>query len=123
MLRSQYDPPRFHSLDLPDRRGAVPCRRSLRAQKLPIAKPRRLKAGDTVALVSPASATFETVDLDIARESLEEVFNDHVRLLKIPAWQGPMIGHRIPQFTIAQGLQVEIDARAGTIRMLEVAVN
>src|SRR5688500_239618 len=37
----------------------------------PLLKPRRLSAGDTVALVAPASATFNTVDLDIARESLE----------------------------------------------------
>ena len=34
-------------------------------------RPRRLAPGDTVALVAPASATFQTVDLDIARESLE----------------------------------------------------
>src|SRR5205085_10563133 len=33
-------------------------------------KPRRLAQGDTVALVSPASATFNTVDLQIATESL-----------------------------------------------------
>src|SRR6266576_43299 len=33
-------------------------------------KPRRLVSGDTVALVSPANATFNTVDLEIARESL-----------------------------------------------------
>jgi muramoyltetrapeptide carboxypeptidase len=53
--------------------------------------------------------------------TLEEVFNDHVRPLKIPAWQGAMIGHRQPQFTIPVGVQVEIDATAGTIRMLEPA--
>ena len=34
-------------------------------------RPRRLAPGDTVALVSPANATFNTVDLQIARESLE----------------------------------------------------
>src|SRR5574338_586700 len=34
-------------------------------------KPKRLSAGDRVTLVSPAGATFNTVDLDIARESLE----------------------------------------------------
>ncbi|HVL68065.1 MAG TPA: LD-carboxypeptidase [Vicinamibacterales bacterium] len=34
-------------------------------------KPRRLNPGDTVALVAPASATFNTVDLEIARESLQ----------------------------------------------------
>src|SRR5688500_10152331 len=33
--------------------------------------PRRLSAGDTVALVAPASATFNSVDVAIARESLE----------------------------------------------------
>jgi hypothetical protein len=34
-------------------------------------KPKRLAAGDTVALVNPASATFESVDVQIAKESLE----------------------------------------------------
>ena len=29
-----------------------------------------------------------------------------------------MIGHRIPQFTIAEGIQVEIDATAGHVRGL-----
>jgi muramoyltetrapeptide carboxypeptidase LdcA involved in peptidoglycan recycling len=33
-----------------------------------------------------------------------------------------MIGHSTPQFTIAEGVQVEIDATAGTIRMLEAGV-
>src|SRR5438876_9868709 len=33
-------------------------------------RPKRLAPGDTVALVSPANATFNTVDLEIARESL-----------------------------------------------------
>lgn len=34
-------------------------------------RPKRLSAGETVALVAPASATFQSIDLDIARESLE----------------------------------------------------
>ena len=34
-------------------------------------KPPRLRPGDTVGLVAPASATFQQVELDIARESLE----------------------------------------------------
>jgi len=54
--------------------------------------------------------------------TLEEVFADHVRPLKIPAWRGAMIGHQAPQFTIAEGIPVEIDAGAGRIRMLEPAV-
>jgi muramoyltetrapeptide carboxypeptidase len=54
--------------------------------------------------------------------TFEELFADHIKPLKIPAWQGAMIGHSTPQFTIAEGVQVEIDATAGTIRMLEAGV-
>ena len=55
--------------------------------------------------------------------TLEEVFNDHIKPLDVPAWQGAMIGHRMPQFTIAEGIPMEIDAMAGRIRMLEPAVS
>src|SRR4051812_1257030 len=41
------------------------------AAPLAALKPKRLAPGDTIALVSPASATFNTVDLQIARESFE----------------------------------------------------
>jgi len=54
--------------------------------------------------------------------TFEEIFADHIAPLKIPAWQGAMIGHRTPQFTIPEGIEVEIDATAGRIRMLEPAV-
>src|SRR3954462_1140829 len=37
----------------------------------PPLKAKRLAPGDTIALVSPASATFNTVDLQIAKESFE----------------------------------------------------
>src|SRR5260221_7971314 len=40
------------------------------AAALATIKPKRLAPGDTVALVSPANATFNTIDLEIARESL-----------------------------------------------------
>jgi hypothetical protein len=33
-----------------------------------------------------------------------------------------MIGHRMPQFTTAEGIEMEIDATAGRIRMLAPAV-
>ena len=36
-----------------------------------LVKPKRLAPGDTVALVAPANATFNSVDLQIAKESLE----------------------------------------------------
>lgn len=54
--------------------------------------------------------------------TLEEIFADHIRPLGIPAWSGAMIGHAMPQWTLAEGLDVEVDADAATIRMLEPAV-
>jgi muramoyltetrapeptide carboxypeptidase len=54
--------------------------------------------------------------------TLEEVFDDHIRPLNVPAWRGAMIGHRTPQFTLPVGAQVEIDATQATIRMLAPAV-
>jgi muramoyltetrapeptide carboxypeptidase len=54
--------------------------------------------------------------------TLEEIFADHIRPLNIPAWTGAMIGHSMPQWTLAQGIDVEADADAGTIRMLEAGV-
>jgi muramoyltetrapeptide carboxypeptidase len=55
--------------------------------------------------------------------TLEEIFADHIKPLGIPAWQGAMIGHQQPQWTLPEGVQVEIDADPGTIRMLEAAVS
>ncbi len=54
--------------------------------------------------------------------ALEEIFADHIKPLGIPAWSGAMIGHAMPQWTLAQGIDVEADADAGTIRMLEPGV-
>lgn len=54
--------------------------------------------------------------------TLEEIFNDHIKPLGIPAWQGAMIGHQQPQWTLPEGLQVEIDSVAGTIALLEAPV-
>jgi muramoyltetrapeptide carboxypeptidase len=55
--------------------------------------------------------------------TITDVLDDHVRPLGVPAWQGAMIGHVDRQFTLPVGLEVEVDATAGTIRMLEPAVN
>src|SRR6267142_5849776 len=49
----------------------LPARRISAAAAASTIRPKRLAPGDTVALVSPANATFNTVDLQIARESLE----------------------------------------------------
>jgi muramoyltetrapeptide carboxypeptidase len=54
--------------------------------------------------------------------TLEEIFADHITPLGIPAWSGAMIGHGMPQWTLAEGIEVEADADAGTIRMLEPGV-
>lgn len=54
--------------------------------------------------------------------TVTEVLNDHIRPLDVPAWSGAMIGHIDRQFTLPVGLDVEVDAAAGTIRMLESAV-
>lgn len=54
--------------------------------------------------------------------TLEEIFADHIRPLGIPAWSGAMIGHAMPQWTLAEGIEVEVDADKGTLRMLGAAV-
>ena len=54
--------------------------------------------------------------------TLEEILADHLKPLGVPAWQGAMIGHGMPQWTLPVGLEVEIDAVAGTMRMIEGAV-
>ena len=54
--------------------------------------------------------------------TLGEVLQDHIRPLGVPAWQGAMIGHVERQFTLPIGIEVEVDATAGTVRMLEPAV-
>ncbi|MEB3279845.1 MAG: LD-carboxypeptidase [Lyngbya sp.] len=54
--------------------------------------------------------------------SLSQVLNDQIRPLGIPAWYGSMIGHIRNQFTVPLGVEVEIDAKLGMIKMLESAV-
>jgi muramoyltetrapeptide carboxypeptidase len=55
--------------------------------------------------------------------TLEEIIRDHVKPLGVPAWQGAMIGHAQPQWTLPVGAQVEVDASAGTIKLIEPAVS
>ena len=54
--------------------------------------------------------------------TIPDVLDDHVKPLKVPAFYGAMIGHVERQFTLPVGGEVELDADAGTIRMLEPAV-
>jgi len=54
--------------------------------------------------------------------TFEELWADHIAPLKVPAWAGATIGHGMPQWTLPVGGEVEIDASAGSIRMLAPAV-
>ncbi|WP_128548059.1 S66 peptidase family protein [Larkinella soli] len=54
--------------------------------------------------------------------TLEDVFRDHILPLKKPAYAGAMIGHITHKFTVPLGVEAEMDAEAGTIRLLEPAV-
>ncbi|WP_238333375.1 S66 peptidase family protein [Luteimonas marina] len=51
--------------------------------------------------------------------TLPQIFDDHVKPLKIPAYRGAMIGHIRQQFIVPVGGRVEMDADAGTFRLLE----
>ena len=50
--------------------------------------------------------------------TLDQIFDDHIKPLGIPAYRGAMIGHIREQFIVPHGGQVELDADAGTFRML-----
>lgn len=51
--------------------------------------------------------------------TLDEILDDYILPLKIPAYRGAMIGHIPEQFIVPVGGQVEMDAEAGTFRLLE----
>ena len=48
-----------------------------------------------------------------------QILDDYIKPLKIPAYRGAMIGHIREQFVLPVGGKVELDADAGTLRMLE----
>ncbi|MYI97346.1 MAG: LD-carboxypeptidase, partial [Acidobacteria bacterium] len=54
--------------------------------------------------------------------TMEQVLEDHIAPLGIPAFRGSMIGHIPEQFTLPIGDRAEMDADRGTIRLLEPAV-
>lgn len=54
--------------------------------------------------------------------TLSEVLDQHFAPLGVPAFQGALIGHVANQFSIPMGVRAEIDAEAGTIRILEPVV-
>ena len=50
--------------------------------------------------------------------TLDQIFADHIAPLKIPAYRGAMIGHIREQFIVPVGGEVELDADAGSFRLL-----
>jgi muramoyltetrapeptide carboxypeptidase len=54
--------------------------------------------------------------------TLSEVFQQHLGPLGVPVYTGAMFGHVDDQFSLPVGCRAEIDADAGTIRLLESPV-
>ena len=50
--------------------------------------------------------------------TLAQILDDYLKPLKIPAYRGAMIGHLRQQFIVPVGGKVEMDADAGTFRLL-----
>lgn len=54
--------------------------------------------------------------------TIADILDDHITSLGVPAFSGAMIGHVSRQFTLPIGVEVELDADAATLTMLESAV-
>lgn len=50
--------------------------------------------------------------------TLSQILDDHLRPLGVPVYSGAMIGHIREQFIVPVGADVEMDADAGTFRLL-----
>lgn len=53
--------------------------------------------------------------------TLQQVFDDHIKPLSIPAFSGAMFGHTSRMITLPVGLPAEINAQSGTIQLSEAA--
>ena len=54
--------------------------------------------------------------------TLDELFDEYFLPLTVPVYRGAMIGHIRRKFTVPVGTLAEIDADAGTLRLLEPSV-
>ena len=54
--------------------------------------------------------------------TLDQLFNDYIKPLKIPAYTGAVIGHIAEQFILPVGAKVRLDAAQGTIALMEPAL-
>lgn len=55
--------------------------------------------------------------------TLEEVIDHYIKPLEIPAFSGAMIGHISDNVTIPNGIRAEMNAEAGTFKLLSAAVS
>jgi muramoyltetrapeptide carboxypeptidase len=55
--------------------------------------------------------------------TLDEVFDDYFKPLGVPVYAGAQFGHIKKKWTLPIGLPVEMDAAAGTVRLLQPAVS
>lgn len=55
--------------------------------------------------------------------TLSQVLRQHLQPLGVPAYQGALFGHVDDQFSLPVGARCEIDATAGTIRIIEPVVS
>ncbi len=54
--------------------------------------------------------------------TISDILDDYLKPLEVPAWEGAQIGHIARQFIVPLGVQAEVDAARGSIRLLEPAV-
>jgi muramoyltetrapeptide carboxypeptidase len=54
--------------------------------------------------------------------TISDILDDYLKPLNVPAWEGAQIGHIDRQFIMPLGVQAEVDAGKGSIRLLEPAV-
>ncbi len=59
---------------------------------------------------------------DLGKFTLSEVLEHHLKPLGVPVFQGLEFGHIDDQFSLPVGVKAEIDADAGTLKLLEAAV-
>ncbi|MGI5308564.1 S66 peptidase family protein [Rheinheimera sp. WS51] len=51
--------------------------------------------------------------------TMDQIFDDHIKPLQIPAYRGAMIGHIKQQFIVPVGAKVEMDADNGSFKLLQ----
>lgn len=54
--------------------------------------------------------------------TLSQVLRDHFEGLGIPVWRSHLVGHLVDKYTLPIGVEAEIDAAAGTLRVLQPGV-